>query len=124
MSDINETPETAEGTEAEAGTVEAGHTFNVGDEARVVRGKLRGQNGKILAYSATDKTYAINLDSGTLATVNAANLKAPADSTVSVRALVSALADFQDRDAAIRLAAHLDATVPGVSGKFNEATAS
>ena len=133
MSDINETQDTptenpdAEGTEGqepEAGTEAAGHVFNVGDEARVVRGKLRTQHGQIIAYNEADKTYAIKLASGTLAVVNAANLKAPQDSTVSVRALVAALASFEDRDAAVRLAAALDATVPGVSAKLNEATAS
>jgi hypothetical protein len=126
MSDINGTQDTAEGTEAEAGTAEAGHTFNVGDEARVIRGKLRGQNGKILAYSATDKTYAISLESGTLATVNAANLKAPADSTVSISALVGILHGFPfaDSEDAVKLAAALDAVAPGVSTKLAEASAS
>lgn len=127
VTDVTENTETqTEGQEPEAGTAEAGHTFNVGDEARVIRGKLRGQNGKILAYSKTDNTYAITLESGTLATVNAGNLKAPADSTVSVTALVGVLSSFQfaDADEATRLAAALDAVAPGVSAKLNEASAS
>lgn len=128
MSDINEATEneTTDATEPEAGTAEAGHTFNTGDEARVIRGKLRGQNGKILAYSATDKTYAVMLDSGTLATLNAGNLKAPADSTVSIAALVGVLHGFQFSDSAdaVRFAAALDAVAPGVSAKLNEASAS
>jgi hypothetical protein len=128
MSDINETPEnaTAEGTEAEAGTAEAGHTFNIGDEARVIRGKLRGRNGKILAFNEADKTYAITLDGGTLAVVNAGNLKAPADSTVSIAALVGVLHGFpfSHPDDAQRFASALDAVAPGVSAKLNEASAS
>ena len=128
VTDNNETPENVntDATEPEAGTAEAGHTFNVGDIARVIRGKLRGQNGKILAYSATDKTYAITLESGTLATVNAANLKAPADSTVSISALVGILHGFPfaDSEDAVKLAAALDAVAPGVSTKLAEASAS
>lgn len=118
-----------EGTQAEAGTVDAGHTFNPGDTASVIRGKLRGRKGQILAYSASEQTYAINLDGGTLATVNAKNLKAPADTTVSVSALVSTLVEFgaeagsTDEDAVIRFANALDAKVPGVSVKLHEALA-
>lgn len=119
-----ETPDT-ENTEPEAGTEAAGHKFNTGDEATVIRGKLRGRKGVIMAYSEADQTYAVTLDGGTLAVVNAKNLKAPVDSTVSVKAIVSALAEFgqtpEDRDAANRLAAALDAVVPGVSVKLNEA---
>jgi hypothetical protein len=120
------TAETA-GTEAEAGTAEGGHTFNVGDEASVIRGKLRGRKGSILKYNATDKTYAVELEDGTLAVLNAGNLKAPVDSTVSVRALVSTLAGFgqeagtADRDAVVRIAAMLDSVAPGTSVKLAEA---
>lgn len=112
-----------ETTEAQEGTAEAGHTFNVGDVARVIRGKLRGQNGKIIAFNEADKTYAITLDSGTLAVVNAANLKAPADSTVSVAAIVAAVKATLSPEDAVRLAAALDEYTPGFSAKYNEATA-
>jgi|ERR1041384_5441360 hypothetical protein len=120
--------ETTEG-QAEAGTVDGGHTFNQGDTASVIRGKLRGRKGTILKHNPTAETYAVELEDGTLAVVNAKNLKAPQDSTVSVSALVSALASFgaeagsSDEDAAIRLANALDATVPGVSVKLHEALA-
>lgn len=120
VTDINETAET---TEVQEGTAEAGHTFNVGDVARVIRGKLRGQNGKIIAFNEADKTYAITLDSGTLAVVNAANLKAPADSTVSVAAIVAAVKATLSPEDAVRLAAALDEYTPGFSAKYNEATA-
>lgn len=135
MSDTQATEvqdENAEGTEptqAEAGTVDAGHTFNQGDTATVIRGKLRGRKGQILKYNPAGETYAIELDGGDLAVVNAKNLKAPVDSTVSVSALVSALAEFGaqagsvDEDSAIRLANALDAKVPGVSVKLHEALA-
>jgi hypothetical protein len=125
VSDINET-EATEG-QAEAGTTEGGHTFNQGDEATVIRGKLRGRKGSILKHNATAGTYAVELEDGTLAVVNAGNLKAPVDSTISVRALVAALAGFgqaadsPDRDAVIRLAAMLDEVSPGTSVKLNEA---
>jgi hypothetical protein len=128
VTDIDTTNEneTAEGTEAQEGTAEAGHTFNIGDEARVIRGKLRGRNGKILAFNEADKTYAITLDGGTLAVVNAGNLKAPADSTVSIAALVGVLHGFpfSHPDDAQRFASALDAVAPGVSAKLNEASAS
>lgn len=125
VSDINETPDTEDTTEA--GTEAAGHKFNVGDEATVIRGKFRGRKGEIIAHTESDNTYAVRLDGGTLSVLNAGNLKAPQDSTVSVSALVKALHGFgqeagpADRDAAIRLAAMLDEAVPGVSVKLNEA---
>lgn len=122
MTDITET----EQTETQDGTADGGHTFNVNDTVRVVRGKLRTRTGKILAYSEKDNTYSVFLDDGTLAVLNAGNLKAPADSTVSVAALVYVLGSFQfaDADEANRLAAALDAVAPGVSAKLNEASAS
>ncbi len=128
MSDATEAQEN-EATEnpTEAGTTEGGHTFNQGDEATVIRGKLRGRKGSILKHNATAGTYAVELEDGTLAVVNAGNLKAPVDSTVSVRAIVAALAGFgqeagtPDRDAAVRLAAMLDEVAPGTSAKLNEA---
>lgn len=127
VTDINETEtvDATEGQEPQEGTADAGHTFNVGDVARVIRGKLRGQNGKIIAFNEGDKTYAITLESGTLAVVNAANLKAPADSTVSIQALVKVLSSFQfaDPSEAVRLASALDEFAPGTSAKLNEATA-
>jgi hypothetical protein len=128
MTDVkeNNTDEATEATEVMEGTAEAGHTFNVGDEARVVRGKLRGRNGKILAFNQGDKTYAITLEDGTLAVVNAGNLKAPADSTVSIAALVGVLHGFPfaSPDDAVRFAAALDEVAPGVSAKLSEASAS
>jgi hypothetical protein len=111
----------------EAGTAEGGHTFNVGDSASVIRGKLRGRKGQVIAFNEGDKTYAVKLEDGTLAVLNAGNLKAPVDSTVSVRALVEVLATFggqagsPDEDAAIRLANALDTAIPGVSVKLHEA---
>jgi hypothetical protein len=128
VTDINETNATedqTEGQEPEAGTVAAGHVFNVGDKARVIRGKLRGQNGKIIAFNEADKTYAITLDSGTLAVVNAGNLKAPADSTLSVQALVGVLAKLQadDPTTTARVAALVDEVSPGFSAKLAEHTA-
>lgn len=124
--------ENTEATEAqnetpEAGTADAGHKFNIGDTATVVRGKFRGQAGEIVSFSPADNQYAVKLESGTLAVVNSTNLKAPVDSTISVRALVAALAGFgqsigsPDHDAAIRLAAMLDEAAPGTSVKLNEA---
>lgn len=124
--------ENTEATEAqnetpEAGTADAGHTFNVGDTATVVRGKFRGQAGEIVSFSPSDNQYAVRLESGTLTVLNAGNLKAPVDSTVSVRALVGVLVGFgqeagtPDRDAAVRIAAMLDEVAPGTSAKFNEA---
>jgi hypothetical protein len=116
-------------TEAEAGTTEGGHTFNQGDEATVIRGKLRGRKGTILKHNPTAETYAVELEDGTLAVVNAKNLKAPQDSTISVRALVTVLAGFgqsagsPDHDAAVRIAAMLDEVSPGTSVKLNEALA-
>lgn len=127
MSDINEATEAQETEAPEAGTEAAGHKFNVGDEATVIRGKLRGRKGEIIAFNEADGTYAVRLDGGTLSVVNSGNLKAPQDSTVSVKALVNALAGFgqeagtPDRDAAVRLAAMLDEVAPGTSVKLNEA---
>jgi ribosomal protein L24 len=125
MTDVQDRTEDQTAQEPEAGTVEAGHTFNIGDKARVIRGKLRGQNGKIIAFNEADKTYAITLDSGTLAVVNAGNLKAPADSTVSVQALVAALATLQadDPTTTARVAALIDSVSPGFSAKLAEHTA-
>jgi hypothetical protein len=122
---IENTEAQTEATEDEAPATN--HTFNIGDEATVIRGKLRGRKGAILAYNEGDKTYAITLDGGTLAVVNAGNLKPPVDSTVSVRAIVAALAGFgqeagsADRDAVVRLAAMLDEVAPGTSAKLTEA---
>jgi len=127
---VTEGTENTEGTEPEAGTEATNHTFNVGDEASVIRGKLRGRKGEIIAFNEGDKTYAVKLEDGTLAVLNAGNLKAPVDSTVSVRALVAVLAGFgqeagtADRDAAVRIAAMLDSVAPGTSVKLNEAYAS
>lgn len=127
VSDV-QTDETNPATEA--GTAEGGHTFNVGDEASVIRGKLRGRKGEVIAFNEGDKTYAVKLEDGTLAVLNAGNLKAPVDSTVSVRALVGVLAGFgqsigsPDHDAAVRIAAMLDEVAPGTSTKLNEALAS
>jgi hypothetical protein len=126
MTDINETQDNAtEGQEAEAGTVAAGHKFNVGDEATVIRGKLRGRKGSILKHNPNADTYAVELEDGTLAVVNAANLKAPVDSTVSVKALVSALAGLQadDPTTTARVAALIDTVAPGFSAKLAESTA-
>lgn len=115
----NETPE--------AGTADGGHKFNVGDTATVVRGKFRGQAGTIVSFSESDNQYAVRLESGTLTVLNAANLKAPVDSTISTRALVAVLAGFgqsagsPDHDAALRIAAMLDEVAPGTSVKLNEA---
>lgn len=128
VTDVN-TDETTEGQtegqEPEAGTEAAGHKFNVGDEARVIRGKLRGRNGKIIAFNEANKTYAITLEDGTLSVVNAANLKAPADSTVSVQALVGVLAQLQadDPTTTARVAALIDSVSPGFSAKLAEHTA-
>jgi hypothetical protein len=121
---INET-EATEGQEDETGTANGGHQFNIGDAARVIRGKLRGRNGKILAHNEADKTYAITLEDGTLAVVNAGNLKAPADSTVSVQALVGVLGQLQadDPTTTARVAALIDSVSPGFSTKLAEATA-
>lgn len=126
MSETEQDAQTEDTQEVEPGTVNGGHSFNVGDEASVIRGKLRGRKGNILAFNPGDKTYAITLDGGTLAVVNAANLKAPQDSTVSVQALVSVLRDFRSEDEGLitRLASALDAVTPGISAKLNEATAS
>lgn len=127
MSENTEATEVTENETPEAGTEAAGHKFNVGDEATVIRGKLRGRKGQIIAHNEADGTYAVTLDGGTLAVVNAGNLKAPQDSTISVAALVKALHGFgqeagtPDRDAAVRLAAMLDEAAPGVSVKLNEA---
>lgn len=126
VSDVTEAQETAD--EAQEGTVAGGHKFNIGDEATVIRGKLRGRKGQIISYDQGEDKYALTMaDNGQLTVVNAANLKAPQDSTVSVAALVKALHGFgqeagsADRDAAVRLAAMLDEVTPGVSVKLNEA---
>lgn len=125
MSDNVETIETDETTAPAETTTESTHTFNVGDEASVVRGKYRGQKATILKHNSAQKTYAVELEDGTFTVVNSGNLKAPVDSTVSVRALVGVLASFQSTDPDVigRLAAALDAVAPGVSVKLNEATA-
>lgn len=120
----NETAEDAQVTEA--GTEDSGHVFNVGDTATVIRGKLRGRKGEVVRHNAAQATYAVELEDGTLAVINAKNLKAPVDSTISVRALVGVLAMFrggQDEDAVIRIAAQLDSVAPEVSVKLNEALA-
>jgi len=126
VTNVTETQETAD--EAQEGTVAGGHKFNLGDEATVIRGKLRGRKGEIISYDESEDKYALKMsDNGQLTVVNAANLKAPQDSTVSVAALVKALHGFgqeagsADRDAAVRLAAMLDEITPGVSVKLNEA---
>lgn len=123
----NVNPDSVENPEPEAGTADGGHKFNIGDTASVVRGKLRGQTGEIISYDKAGDQYAVKLESGSLAVLNGGNLKAPKDSTISVRALVSALAGFgqeagtADRDAAVRLATMLDEVAPGTSVKLNEA---
>lgn len=122
--------DTQENPATEAGTAEGGHKFNVGDTATVIRGKLRGQKGEILTYDQAGDQYAVKLESGTLAVLNGGNLKAPVDSTISVRSLVGVLAGFgqsvgsPDHDAAVRIAAMLDEVAPGTSVKLNEALAS
>lgn len=110
----------------ETGTAEGGHKFNEGDEATVIRGRLRTRKGTILKYNPSTDTYAVQLLDGdkALAVINAGNLKAPAESTVSVQAVVRVLAAFEDQDAALRLAAALDEVAPGTSIKLNEAHAS
>jgi hypothetical protein len=112
-------------TDTDEGNGPVRHVFNVGDQATVVRGKLRGRRGVILRRNAVDETYAMELDGGTLAIVNAKNLKPPVDSTISMRALVSVLAEFaaHEPDTAVRLASALDAIAPEVSVKLNEALA-
>lgn len=118
--------QTVEETESAEATQATKHTFNVGDDATVIRGKDRGRKATIIKHNVTGKTYAVELDGGDLVVVNEGNLKAPVDFTVSVRALVGVLAQFatSDPDVITRLAAALGAVAPGVSAKLNEASAS
>lgn len=122
---MTDTDETTDATEAETTEATAKHTFNVGDQANVVRGKHRGLKGSILKHNVAGKTYAVELEDGSLIVVNAGNLKPPADSTVSVAALVSVLAAFQatDPDVTQRLVGALEGVTPGIAGKLAEATA-
>ncbi len=130
MSDFNETEATeipAETpAEVSAKTSAEGDKFNEGDHVGVTRGKLRGQRGRVISYDPDANQYAVKLESGTLVVLNAASVKAPADSTVSVRALVRVLAAFQDTDLEVvsRLAAALEPVAPGISAKLNKAPAS
>jgi hypothetical protein len=105
------------------------HVFNEGDQGTIVRGRHRGQKATVVRYSPTAGTYVVELDDkdGTLIVINVGNLRAPQDSTISVRALVQVMATFQDNEpdemAMQRLATALDKIAPEVSVKLNEAMA-
>lgn len=122
--DLDQAPP-VEGAETESNAQTVTHVFNPGDVATVVRGKYRQQKMTVVMFSAEDKTYAGKLENGTLIVVNGTNLKPPADSTISISALVGVLAKFQEgpeSDQLVqRIAAALDEVAPEVSIKLNEA---
>lgn len=117
----------AEGTEAESATRtprEPAHTFNQGDVAMIVRGKYRQEKMTIIKFSEAKKTYAGELESGEIVVVNATNLKPPADSTISQRALAEKLNIISQNpemvDLVTRLAVMLDDIAPEFSVKLAE----
>lgn len=125
--DNDENPEAPEGSEAKTRRSAPVHIFNPGDVATVVRGKYRQQKFTILKYSEAKGQYTGELEDGGFTVLNAANLKPPTDSTVSVTALVDVVAKLQQdpetADFAQRLALAMDEIVPEFSVKLNEATA-
>jgi hypothetical protein len=56
--------------------------FTTGQTITVMRGKTRGKTAEVIAVDTTNKTYAVRYADGTLGTVNAVNVKAPAEDTI------------------------------------------
>jgi hypothetical protein len=115
-----------ENTDVVSDESSAAPAFKANDPIVVKRGKLARRTGSVLKYSPQDQTYALTLDDGTLAVVNATNVKAPEGSSISVHDLASVLARFRDdetRPTAWAIAKDLDEVSPGISGKLEEAWA-
>jgi ribosomal protein L24 len=92
--------------------------FQVGDKVTVMRGKLKGGRAEILSPADPEGQYAVRMDTGALAVLNAVNLKAPAESTIGEAKLAAEISTLiGDLDAHnVRLDDEVQAFVSRLSG--------
>ena len=101
--------------------------FEIGDKAAVMRGKDRGKSAEILAPADPEGKYAVKLDNGTVAVINAVNLKAPAEGTIGAGKLAAeiqtAVGDIEvtssAQDILMALVSRLEADIPGLGGRIS-----
>lgn len=101
--------------------------FEVGNKVTVLRGKERGKTAEILAPADPDGQYAVKLDSGQVAVLNGANLKAPAEATIGEAKLAAeiqtALGDIEvtssAQDILMALVSRLSRDMPGLGARVS-----
>lgn len=98
--------------------------FKPGDEITIARGTYRKQTATVV--EASNEKYAVKLPDGTLAVINAVNVRTPAEVSISASDLADAFSIYAD-DFPVELVELLDALekeVPGITAHIErEATA-
>lgn len=95
--------------------------MQTGDKVTIRRGKLKGQEGEVIAHQADPAAYVLKLDDGTFQVVNATNVVEPIEATITqneLAALINSVDDNQQADRAFRDLIHaIDSKYPGFTSK-------
>jgi hypothetical protein len=108
-------------------TSEGATMFEVGDKAQVMRGQFRGKSAEILTPADPEQKYAVRFDDGSVAVINAVNLKAPAEGSISAGRLAAEIqTSVNDAEgnsplanALQALVSRLEADIPGLGGRIS-----
>jgi hypothetical protein len=101
--------------------------FDTGTKATITRGKYRGKVAEILSAADPEGQHAVKLEDGTVAVVNASNLKAPDEATISEAKLAAeiqtAAGDESDNpsvlNALAKLVSRLSGDMPGLGARIS-----
>lgn len=102
--------------------------FATGDKLYIPRGKHRGQTGEVISVDEVNDSYAVKLENGSLAIINAVNANVPGaqgSNPISVKKLVDAVKslfdsiEFTDEDKTATLAV-FEKHVPGFTTRYNK----
>jgi KOW motif-containing protein len=94
-----------------------------GDEITIMRGKHKGQIGKVLDVDKTSETYAVKFSDGSFAPINAVNVRVPDAVTITAEALGQALSN-EGGELSDTCMARLEAAAPGITEHIVRAYAS
>lgn len=91
--------------------------FKVNDEITIMRGLHKGMIGTVRDVSEIAQTYAVKLQDGVLAVINAVNVRVPAEATITATDLADALGSVTEILTQDTLDA-LENRAPGITDRF------
>ena len=96
--------------------------MQTGDKVTIRRGKLKGQEGEVIAHQSDPSAYVLKLDDGTFQVVNATNVIEPTEATITqseLAAIISSVIEDNGKIIADGLIHSLDSKYPGFASKVS-----